>query len=77
MTAPQLTHRQREALRDRVLCPNQSCGYRGPGDRRPRASLLVFFLLLFFGIVPGLIYVVAMSGHTLSCPRCGMDVRRG
>ncbi len=52
-----------------IRCPN--CNYEGPGKIRYKGSVLVGCALLFFFIIPGLIYALWQSstGHA-SCPQC-------
>lgn len=52
-----------------IRCPN--CGYEGEGKTAYKGSILVGCVLLFFFIIPGLIYALWQSstGHP-SCPQC-------
>src|SRR6266403_2723696 len=55
-----------------IICPNPQCGYVGPPKKEARGSLLVAILLCFLFLLPGLIYMIAMSGYNYVCPRCGV-----
>ena len=57
-----------------IICPNPNCGYRGAPRRESRGSCLIAVLLLCLGIVPGVLYLVIMSGHRYYCPRCGLQI---
>ena len=58
-----------------IICPNPNCGYVGPSNRESKGSVILAVILLLIGIIPGLIYGVVASGHTISCPVCGTKVR--
>ena len=60
-----------------IICPNPQCGYIGPPKKEARGSLLVAILLCFLFLLPGLIYMIAMSGYNYVCPRCGVHIRGG
>jgi len=56
------------------ICPNPNCGYRGKPEREPFGSILACMLLLFCGIVPGVIYWALCIGTKLICPNCKMTL---
>jgi hypothetical protein len=60
-----------------IICPNPNCGYTGPPKIEPRGSFAVGLLLCLLCLLPGLIYVVMMSGSNYVCPRCGVHIREG
>jgi DNA-directed RNA polymerase subunit RPC12/RpoP len=70
-------HEPVPAGRHWIICPNPNCGYRGPARKEPRGSLIVGLLLCFLFLLPGLIYLVFMSGYTYCCPQCGLHIRSG
>jgi hypothetical protein len=58
-----------------IICPNPSCGYVGPGRKIPKGSLTAGCLLMFFFLLPGLLYLMFTSGYHIVCPRCGLQIR--
>lgn len=60
-----------------IICPNPQCGYIGPPKKEARGSGIVAILLCFLFLLPGLIYMAAMSGYNYICPRCGFHIRGG
>ena len=60
-----------------IICPNAQCRYVGPPKREARGSGLVAILLCLLFLLPGLIYMIAMSGYNYVCPRCGVHIRGG
>jgi proteolipid membrane potential modulator len=67
------------SLKDRagnkIICPNQNCGFKGIGKASGGKSLIILLLLLFLGILPGLLYAFWPIKQHLACPRCGMQIR--
>lgn len=59
----------------KIICPNMNCCYRGMGKVSGGKSLLIFILLLFLGIIPGLIYLLWPHRKSISCPQCGLGIR--
>jgi hypothetical protein len=60
-------------MQNNIQCPNGACRYQGPPELSGGSSWIIFILLLFLGIIPGLIYALVASGtKDVSCPRCGM-----
>jgi hypothetical protein len=57
-----------------IICPNQNCGFHGPPNRKRRASLILGFVLLCFGLVPGIFYFLIKNGSRYLCPKCGLQV---
>lgn len=57
-----------------MICPNPACHYRGAPHKKAKGSILVLLILLFLGVVPGLIYMLVMSGYRYCCPNCGIQV---
>jgi hypothetical protein len=61
--------------RNDIICPNPNCGYVGPGVKKARGSGCVLVFLLLLWILPGILYLIFMSGYTINCPRCGIKIR--
>jgi hypothetical protein len=57
-----------------IICPNPNCGYQGPPKQVARGSIGVGCLLMFFFIIPGIIYFMLKSGYRYLCPKCGMQI---
>lgn len=62
---------QRDALTGPAYPPCPVCGHRGPPVKKAKGSIVVAFVLLMFGILPGLIYLMFFSGYVWVCGRCG------
>jgi hypothetical protein len=60
-----------------IICPNPQCGYIGPPKKEARGSIVVAILLCLLFLLPGLIYMAAMSGYNYIRPRCGVHIRGG
>ncbi len=60
-----------------IICPNPNCGYRGAPRRESRGSIIIAIILCCLFIVPGLIYLVLVSGYDYMCPQCGIQVGPG
>ena len=60
---------------ERIVCPNLKCSYTGAPRKTPRAEPLAGCLLLLFGVLPGLLYMMLRAGYTYSCPKCGLQIR--
>lgn len=60
--------------RDDIICPNVNCNYKGAPKIRSKFNWLIFIVLLFLGVIPGIIYMAIATGHTLSCPQCNMAI---
>ena len=58
-----------------IVCPNQNCGYRGPGKKSGGTSGCLLVVLLCLGILPGIIYLLFFGSPGIICPRCGMKIR--
>lgn len=58
-----------------IICPNLNCGFEGDPKLESRGNLFLGFFLLFLGLLPGLIYILAKSGKRWVCPRCGVVIR--
>lgn len=58
-----------------MICSNPHCGHIGAPDRKSRGSAVVMILLLLFFLLPGILYVIFMSGYDYYCTRCGMKLR--
>lgn len=53
-----------------VVCRN--CGYYGAAAKESKGSVAVGCALLFFFIIPGVIYGIwALSANVIKCPQCG------
>jgi hypothetical protein len=59
-----------------IVCPNPNCRYRGQGKQVARGSFLVAAILLLLGVIPGVLYILIYEGYRLTCPQCGIDVRK-
>ena len=59
-----------------IACPNPICRYRGQGKQVARGSFLVAAILLLLGVIPGVLYILIYEGYRLTCPQCGIDVRK-
>jgi hypothetical protein len=57
-----------------IICPNPNCGYHGPPRKEARGSWLIFILLFLLFAVPGLLYLLLMTGYRYYCPKCGMQI---
>ena len=53
-----------------------ACGFNGFLNIKTRGSLFVFIILLFLGLVPGIIYAIAHNNYRGVCPHCGAVVIR-
>lgn len=60
---------------DKIICPNQSCGYVGVGKRTGGTSGCLLLILLLLGIVPGILYLLFAGSPGITCPKCGMRIR--
>ncbi|WP_288594149.1 hypothetical protein [uncultured Victivallis sp.] len=58
-----------------IICPNPNCHYQGQGKREGSTSGILLVLLLCFGILPGILYLLFAGKPGIICPRCGMRVR--
>jgi hypothetical protein len=58
-----------------IICPNPACGYSGPGKRIAKGSQLAGCLLCLLFLLPGLLYLMIMSGSHIVCPKCGLQIR--
>lgn len=57
-----------------IVCPNLKCGYVGPPKQQPRGSAVDAIVMLFLGLLPGLIYLATTWGTIDICPRCGNEI---
>lgn len=62
-------------LAGEIVCHNPNCGFVGRPTRKNRGSVIVAVFLLLVGVLPGLLYILAMSGYDYFCPRCHMKLR--
>lgn len=60
-----------------IICPNPQCRYIGPPRKVPRGSAVLGLLLFFVFVLPGVIYLIVMSGYNYICPQCGLHIRGG
>ncbi|MEI6492053.1 MAG: DUF4339 domain-containing protein [Verrucomicrobiota bacterium] len=60
-----------------IVCPNTHCHYCGPPKKVARGSAILGILLMFFFVLPGVLYLMFMSGYNYVCPKCGMHLRSG
>jgi hypothetical protein len=58
-----------------TICPNPNCHYEGPPRKVARGSVLVGIVLLFFFLLPGILYLIFMQGYRYYCPKCGLQIR--
>lgn len=58
----------------RIICPNQNCGYRGLPKRVPRGSLTLGCLLTLLLFPIGAVYFLFTMGYRYRCPNCGMQI---
>jgi hypothetical protein len=59
-----------------IICPNPNCGFRGEVEPQGGTDGCLFAVLLFFGIIPGILYILICGGmHKIICPKCGMRIR--
>jgi len=67
---PAIKERKRE-----IICPNPNCGHKGRPIIKHKGSLLVGLLLLFLGVIPGLLYFIFYHKKYYICPKCGVKIR--
>lgn len=53
----------------RIACP--ACGSFKMPEKQEKGSALVMILLFLFAILPGVLYLIFMSGYIYVCPDCG------
>jgi DNA-directed RNA polymerase subunit RPC12/RpoP len=58
----------------KIICPNPNCGFKGLAKAKSRGSNFVLIVLLFFFIIPGILYMLFKGGYTYSCPNCGIQI---
>jgi hypothetical protein len=58
-----------------LICTNPNCGFVGKPTRKGRGSAIVMIVLFLIAVLPGLIYVILMSGYDYFCPQCGAKLR--
>jgi hypothetical protein len=66
---------RRQLLPGQMICINPNCGWIGTPERKSRGSAIVMILLLLIAVLPGLIYIIFMSGYDYFCPRCGCKLK--
>lgn len=59
------------------ICPNAQCGYQGPSIKEAKGSAAIGCLLCLIMVLPGLLYLIFMSGYRYRCPKCGNAVMLG
>ena len=48
------------------------CGNQVVPKKEKKGSVIIFIVLCFFMVIPGIIYLIWMlSGRKLQCPKCG------
>jgi predicted RNA-binding Zn-ribbon protein involved in translation (DUF1610 family) len=57
-----------------IACPNPNCGYQGPARMQARGSTTVGIILCLFFILPGILYLMLLSGYRYYCPKCGLQI---
>ena len=60
---------KRQEITD-VICTNTNCGYKGEPGRKKQFSYIVFSGLLLCGILPAIVYAVAVPRYKYWCPEC-------
>jgi hypothetical protein len=58
-----------------IVCPNPRCNYAGPPKKEARASTAAGCLLMFFFLLPGILYFMFKNGYRYLCPKCGTQIR--
>ena len=64
-----------DRIRYRIICPNGNCNYRGMGKVMGRRSGCLLIVLLLFGVLPGILYLLFSGSSGVCCPKCGMRIR--
>ena len=65
-----------EKAKRQIICPNPNCGFRGEGRSEGSSSGCLILVLLCFGVLPGILYLLFCGQRdSLICPRCGMRIR--
>lgn len=65
-----------EKAKRQIICPNPHCGFRGEGRVEGSSSGCLILVLLCFGVLPGILYLLFCGQHnSVICPRCGMRIR--
>lgn len=60
---------------NKFLLTCDHCGYSGSPERSGGPSLILFLLLLLFGIIPGIVYLLVVH-EKRSCPNCGAVAKK-
>lgn len=60
--------------RGEVICSNPNCGQRVHPRKESRANVPLGILLMFFFLIPGILYFLLRSGYQYFCPRCGAQI---
>ena len=58
-----------------IVCPNPNCGFVGKPIKKKQGSAIVMILLLFIGIIPGILYAILRGTYDYSCPWYGNRVK--
>jgi hypothetical protein len=58
-----------------IVCPNPRCGYVGAPRKEKWANTGCGCLLMFFFLLPGILYFLFKSGYRYVCPVCGLMIR--
>lgn len=57
-----------------IICPNPNCGYRGEGKKVGGNNGCLILILLCFGILPGILYLLFCPRKGVVCPKCGVRI---
>jgi hypothetical protein len=66
------------AVEIEIICPNAQCGYKGPAWLKSDCDNSLGCLLMFFFLLPGILYFIIRGGEGhkhCECPKCGIRVR--
>lgn len=70
-----LAYASEESKRNQIICPNPNCGYKGKGKESGGKSGCLLIILLLFGILPGILYLLFAGSKSIVCPKCGCKIR--
>lgn len=70
-----ISYRSSIVSKRRIICPNANCGFKGQGKLSGGKSFIVFVILFFFFILPGIIYMLLPNPQQVYCPKCGVRIR--
>ena len=70
--SPNGVSRRPNVAKGEVMCPH--CRYVGIPKRKSKGSSIVLIILFLFFLLPGIIYLIFLSGYTYTCPQCGVKI---